>query len=455
MINFKKIGEHSYPWDIIMPYYRFALCDVYFKEYMVMGRENIPPPGTPVFVIANHQNSVLDALVIVGMFKDYRQPVFLARGDVFKNNTVAKILRFWRVMPTYRLKDSGGKSDLMKNLETFQIASNILKNGGVIGMFPEAGHQQGRYLSTFKKGVPRICFEAEEVADYQLNLQILPINLNYSNIFNFREKVLVEIGKPFRFNEFLETYKNNPNDAYLQFNEKARAILKSMVMDIDDEEHYEQYNLLREMVRHYRIKNNYKKYHYFDEFCEEKKVISEIDALKENAPEKFETLMTETKEYSGALKRLNVRDWLVNKKLTVCGLVSKTLLMALFFPFFVFGFINNITPCTLATFLTKKIKDKVFTGSIQFVIGFIFFPIWYLLILLAVSLISHSFLIGLSYTVLAFISLFVYFRYRVTTLKLWHSWRYFLKRKTEDIQQLQELKSKILLFFCTTDQLKK
>jgi len=447
MIDFKNIGKHSYPWDIIMPYYRFALCDVFFKEYLVVGRENIPPPGTPIFVIANHQNSALDALVIVGMFKDYRQPVFLARGDVFKNDTVAKILRFWRVMPTYRLKDSGGKSDLMKNLETFQIAANILKDGGVIGMFPEASHQQGRYLSTFKKGVPRICFEAEEAADYQLHLQILPVNLHYSNIHNFREKALVEIGKPFGFSEFLEAYKNNPNEAYLQFNEKARIIFKSMVLDIEDTEHYEEYNFLRGMIRRYRVKNNYKKYNYFDEFNEEKKVVSEIDALKEKDPEKFETLMTETKQYSESLKKLNFRDWLVNKKLTGFGLVAKTLLMVLFFPFFLFGFINNGIPCAIPNMLSKKIKDKVFIGSIRYVLGFIFFPVWYLGVLIAASIISSSFIVGLSYTILAFLSLFVYYRYRVITLKLWRSWCYFLKRKTDEIRQLIELKNNILAFF--------
>jgi len=169
MINFKNIGKHSYTWDVLMPYYRFVLRDVFFKECIIIGRENIPPPGTPVFVIANHQNSVNDALLIVSMFKDFRQPVSLARGDFFKNDLVAKILRFWRVMPTYRAKD-GGTSDIKKNMETFQIASDILKNGGVIVMFPEAMHQQRRILGTFKKGVPRICFGAEEVADFVLFL---------------------------------------------------------------------------------------------------------------------------------------------------------------------------------------------------------------------------------------------------------------------------------------------
>jgi len=314
-------------------------------------------------------------------------------------------------------------------------------------MFPEAMHQQGRYLGTFKKGVPRICFEAEEAADYQLRLQVLPVNLHYSNNRNFREKLLIEIGKPFEFGELLEAYKNNPNDAYLQFNEKARAILKPMVLDIEDTEHYEEYNLLRDIVRRYRIKNNYKKHNYFDEFNEEKKVIAEIDTLKAENSEKFEILMAEAKKYAESLKKLNFRDWLVNKKLTGFRLVAKTLLMVLFFPFFLFGLINNVLPCLPARLLTKKIKDKVFTGSINFVIGFILFPVWYLLICIAASLISHSFIIGLSYTILAFISLFVYYRYKVTVLKLWHSRRYFLKRKTEEVISLMEHKSNILSFF--------
>jgi hypothetical protein len=89
----------------------------------------------------------------------------------------------------------------------------------------------------------------------------------------------------------------------------------------------------------------------------------------------------------------------------------------------------------------------VFTGSIQFVIGFFFFPIWYLGILLAASLILHSFIVGLSYAVLAFLSLFVCYRYKVTSLKLWHSWRYLLKRKTDAIRGLEDLKGKILRFF--------
>jgi len=443
MINYRNIGDHSYAWDIIMPYYRFALADTFFKECLIVGRENIPPPGTPIFVIANHQNSVNDALLIVSMFKDYRQPVSLARGDFFVNKTVAQIFRFWRVMPTFRKRD-GGRSDIMKNLETFEIASNILKTGGVIIMFPEAMHQQGRYLGPFKKGVPRVCFHAEEAADFQLGLQILPVNLHYSSIHHFREKVLIDIGKPFEINEFFETYKNAPNEAYMQFNEKARAILQSMVLHIEDKEFYHEFDFLREMIRNYRIKNFYRKYDYYDEFKEEKKVIETLDTLKENEPEKFQTLMYETKEYSQLLKKMRFKDALVNKKMSGLGLLWQSFLRVLLFPVFLFGFINNAIPCGIANLLTRKIPDKVFIGTLRFILGFFLFPIWYLGILIATSFVFHSLVIGVSLTVLAFVSLFPFYRYRVNTHKLWHSWRYYFKRKTEEVNKLKSLKNNIL-----------
>jgi len=447
MINFNNIGNHSYAWDILMPYYRFAVRDVFYKEHLIIGQEHIPPPGTPTFILANHQNSLNDGLVIVSMFKDFRQPVSLARGDFFKNNTLAKVLRFWRVMPTFRSRDGTGRADLLKNYETYQIAIHILQKGGVVVMFPEAMHQQGRYLNTFKKGVPRVCFGAEEAADFQLKLQILPVNLHYSSVQHFREKALIEIGKPFEIGELLDLYKNNANEAYLKFNEKARGILKSMVLDIEDREHYDEYDFLREMIRAHRIKNNYKRYNYYDEFKEEKKVITEIDTLKSEFPEKFETLMTETKNYSALLKKLNFKEWLVNKKINTFRVFAKSLLVLLLLPVFLFGLINNGLPCSMANLFTSKLKDRVFVGSVRFLLGFFGFPLWYIGICVAASLLSHSFMVGLAYTILAFLSLYVYHQYRVIVKKLWHTWRFYFQRKTAEVSQLKNLKNSILSFF--------
>ena len=61
---------------------------------------------------------MMDAMAILHtMFRDRRQPVFIARGDIFKKDGVARILRFLKIMPTFRSRD-GNVSDVKSNIST-------------------------------------------------------------------------------------------------------------------------------------------------------------------------------------------------------------------------------------------------------------------------------------------------------------------------------------------------
>ena len=113
---------------------------------------------------------------------------------------------------------------------------------------PEAQHQQGHYLGSFKKGFPRIAFAAEEMADFKLGLQILPVNIHYKDYYNARSEVVLTVGEPFGCAEFAEVFKNDPNIAYQELNEKARVRLKAITPDIEAyEDYYQEEDLLRQM----------------------------------------------------------------------------------------------------------------------------------------------------------------------------------------------------------------
>jgi hypothetical protein len=45
------------------------------------------------------------ALAILFLFRDYRQLVFVARGDIFRRMFIAKLLRFIKIMPAFRSMD--------------------------------------------------------------------------------------------------------------------------------------------------------------------------------------------------------------------------------------------------------------------------------------------------------------------------------------------------------------
>ena len=117
-------------------------------------------------------------------------------------------------------------------------------------------------MSTFKKGFARIAFSAEELNDFQLGLQVLPLNIHYSNYFSFRSDLMVTIGKPFTFEELFDLYKENPNQAYLALNEKARARVKELTPDIDIPEYYNEIEALTQMMsrpllKHKKLRANY------------------------------------------------------------------------------------------------------------------------------------------------------------------------------------------------------
>ena len=249
MISFDHINDYDRLYQFLNNYFRWMHNKVYYKEIQVVGLENLPPKGYPVFAISNHHNAAMDPLAMLYMYPDHRQPVFIARGDIFKKSDfLAKLLRFLKILPTFRTRD-GDREDVKSNLSTFDLAARILNEGGTLTMFPEAGHQQGKYFATFKKGFPRIAFRAAEISDYTLDFKILPMYIYYTEYFNMGAKQVIVIGEPFHFDEFYELYKSEPNNAYLALNAKSREVVRAMGVDVTDHEHYPQYDMVMTICR--------------------------------------------------------------------------------------------------------------------------------------------------------------------------------------------------------------
>jgi len=446
MIDFSKIDRFSIPYDIYNRYLRFTHNYIYYKKVTIIGKENIPQKGVPVFVISNHQNGLMDALAILYLFPDNRQPVFITRGDIFKREFVARIFRFLKMIPTFRSRD-GSLSDVRSNNLTFDIAANVLKRGGTIVMFPEAAHQEGRYLGTFKKGYPRVALAAEEYADFKLGLQILPLNIHYSDFYNFRGELLITVGKTFTINQFEKLYKTEPNQAYMEVNELSRQKVKELAVD-EDPAFFHEYDSLRNMLHKSRVKDKGKNPHDIIELKKEDMLIVEgLNTMKRENPGQFTELMELVKEYENNLTSLKLRDWLINKKITVCSLLAKTFVLALAFPFFLFGLINNFLPFFIPELLKKKMEDRQLHASLNYPPSVIItFPLLYLIIFILSWAVSDKFWFAIVYLVAAFFSLFIFYAWKKSFLKLKGAWHYYkLKRKKNQLLlQVMATKNKIL-----------
>lgn len=452
MISFENIHKHNSLYTILNEYIRQMHNRVYYSKIQVVGYENVPPEGYPILVIANHQNAVMDPLGMLYFYKDRRQPVFIARGDVFKvSNVVARVLRFMKILPTFRSRD-GGREDIKSNLETFDLAARILNEGGTLTMFPEAGHQQGRYFSTFKKGFPRIAFAAAEMSGFQLDFKILPIFIYYTDPFNFRAQQLMVVGEPFHISEFYDLYKEEPNKAYLAMNEKARETVRSMGVDISDIEHYAQYDTVCTVCRSAFIQEKQMTPgDPLSAMLADKETIARVQALDTERHSDFEILMQQASEYKEKLYALRLRDWLFEASITKHCNWGIAALLLLTFPFFLFGMINNIIPFKAPLPLTRNVKDKMFTSTFNFCIGAILsFPICYIALYIVVCSLTNWW-IALLYIVAAFLTLFCYFYWKKAFVKFLGRCRFrrYEQRQNPDWLRLKELRAAIRAAVCS------
>ena len=59
-----KPREHSLFLKVFRAYIQYVNSGLYFKKEHVVGIENVPANGTPVIVVANHQNCLNDPLCV-------------------------------------------------------------------------------------------------------------------------------------------------------------------------------------------------------------------------------------------------------------------------------------------------------------------------------------------------------------------------------------------------------
>ncbi len=384
-MNFKNIDKWSLKYKIGRLIVDFAHNIIFYRKVSVIGRENLPK-DTPLVFAPNHQNALMDALIILCNVD--KQPVFIARADIFKNKIIARILVFLKILPAYRLRD--GKENLKKNEEIFNISVKVLENKNILTLFPEATHTDKRRLRILKKGVQRIVFKAEEKNNFQLGVKIIPIGIYYSNYWVFKSDVQIIFGKPIDVDEYLSIYKENPQKAMLALRDKMSDEIKSLIIHIKNKEYYDLFEFMRTVYNNEMRKKSALNKSVYDKFKADKQIIKSMDNVFEVQPDVIEKLNKVSSVYRKKLKSLNIKHWVVEKNQQVSGLLSKSILLVVGFPVFLYGYINNLIPYYLPKLITNKIKDKQFITSINFVAGFIFYPVFHFIQFLVVWLLCEN-----------------------------------------------------------------
>lgn len=386
-MNFENIHKRSIRYSLLRAYGRFLHNFIFYRKVYVHGIENIPK-NTPLIITANHQNALMDACAI-GYAADH-QPVFLARSDIFTNPFIGRLMKFVKIMPVYRIRD--GVESMGKNEEIFNLSVNVLKNNKRIALMPEGNHGGKRKLRPLKKGAARIAFMAEAESDFNLGLRILPVGLDYGNYTNFRASLFVNIGVPFSIVEFKEIYKENPRKAYLLFNEKLRNELSLLMIDIQNDEYYDTYTYLRELYNpRMRERIGLPKKNLKNRFYAGKQIISMLDILAKDNPEKLKKLKELIMKFHDEIAKFNLKFWIFErKKFSYLSLFLESILQLIFLPVHIYGVITNYLPYKIPVWVTNGIKDQQFVSSVKYIFLLVIFIVFYLIEYIIFSFFADS-----------------------------------------------------------------
>lgn len=202
-----------------------AVSRIFFQQVEVLDAERVPR-GHPLVVVANHENNLVDPLLLAG-FLGVR-PRFLAKSTLWSHPVVAPLLVLAGALPVHRRQDPG--SDLARNLGTFARCHAELARGAAVALFPEGTSHNRPHRLPLKTGAARIALEAE--ARYgPLGLRILPVGLVYEDKGRFRSRVIVQVGPPIDPAPEAAAYAAEPGAAVRRLTARIAAALAEVTLN--------------------------------------------------------------------------------------------------------------------------------------------------------------------------------------------------------------------------------
>ncbi len=394
----------------------------YFKNHEYIGKNKIPSNAGVIYAV-NHQNAFLDPILIAGRT---RQPTyFLTRADIFKKPFVAKILAQLYMLPIYRQRD--GANSIKKNENTFNKCYDILADKGKLIIFPEGNHHYKKSLRPFKKGIARIALGAAEKYNYNIPIYIVPLGIDYENHFSMNGDLLLNAGDPIDVSNYYKKHKKEPAETINNLSSEVYNNLEKLLINIKDLENYESIYFLLHKIP---IKSNYKS--IYSKFQKRKERLKKIEELKVNDSVKYKDLIKKSNQLRTFCSEKKIKPYLFSKNPSLTTLIFSSLLMTLILPAHIIGLFTNYLPYKIPViFVNKKIKDKHFHGSLKYAMGVILFYIYWVTLILIIS-IFKGWIFGLmAIIVLPFIAIFN-FKYWINIIKVLGAWKYLIgKNKTE------------------------
>ncbi|KAF9128643.1 hypothetical protein BGW39_004862 [Mortierella sp. 14UC] len=221
----------------------FQIClHSFYGHVEVEGTESIAPDTYPAILVANHSNSLTDAIAILSTVPPKsRSMIRMTAKDTFwhKPGVFNYVIKNAGTIPIKRRKDYDNQK--VDNADAMGALIDSLGTGSCVCMFPEGISRYHPQLAPFKAGVAMIASDTlarfKDQPDFSLTL--MTSSINYLHREKFRSDVLVTFHPPIVLTpqqnpKLFSTVKEERTEAIQKLTEQLESTVRSNLLDADD-----------------------------------------------------------------------------------------------------------------------------------------------------------------------------------------------------------------------------
>ena len=360
----KKIQDSNFLYSLLRPFVDFCSRRSY-RRFEVHGQENLPRDGALIYGI-NHSNTLMDALVVLAT--SHHKKVFMARGDIFANPTVAKILRFTRILPLYRIRN--GVAAVRNNTESMEQAVDVVHDKVGLYLFPEGRHRTKHSLLQLSKGIFHIALDSNKEFGEEKPVYLVPVGIEYGDYFRYRSTCMVNFGEAINVTDFIKN-STEENEAVLmnQLRDVLWERISKQITFIPDDEDYDAIWEIVKMKNEKRAGGLYKK------MLRNRATVAKIQEYKEQHPEEARQLFEKVMEFSRRRVKNKISVTSTAKRRPLLNSLWKFLLALVGLPYFLASSVVNAIAWIPALILKAKLKDKAWGNTVCFGSKFLLSPL--------------------------------------------------------------------------------
>jgi glycerol-3-phosphate O-acyltransferase / dihydroxyacetone phosphate acyltransferase len=218
---------------------------LFYRRIDVVGLEHIPEAG-PLIVAANHQNALVDPMLLLALVP--RRMVAVAKAPLFRHPILGPFLRLVGALPVHRRQD--GNADPGRNRTMFAAATAHLAAGGAVLIFPEGVSQPEPALMPLRSGAARMLLEAEAATGGRLRVALVPVGLVYHEPGTFRAgRAFLQVGASLITDDLVELHASDPEGAAQLLTERLAAALRREIVESEDRETHRLLTALESITR--------------------------------------------------------------------------------------------------------------------------------------------------------------------------------------------------------------